>query len=68
MLTFRVSKSGDGTGNGWSPTKVYDSLSPMKTSIGIGANMRMWEERTGAAVSQESGSRELAIWKQLVGV
>lgn len=45
MLTFPVSKSGDGAVNGLSPIKVSDSLSPMKTSIDIGANTRMWEER-----------------------
>lgn len=45
LMLSSVSKSGDGAGNGLSPIKVYDSLGPMKTSIGIGSDIRMWEER-----------------------
>lgn len=46
-----VSKLGDGAGNGLVQIKVYDNLSPMKTSLGTRVIIKILEEMTRAAVS-----------------
>lgn len=46
LMLSSVSKSGDGAGNGLFQVNVYDSLSPVKASLGLRAIIKIWEEMT----------------------